>query len=206
MAVTLIGTNFIVGATSVVAAGGGVVVNNIVVGSTTSLTANFVIDPAAAAGARTVTVTTIGGTSNGQSFTIIVATGSTTFNFTGSPASFTVPAGVMSILVNATAPAGGPSDPGAGTGGLGGRAVATVPVAPGTVLTVRVGGPGVLALGAGGFNGGGATTGTQAGGGGGASSVHNGATPLVIAGGGGGAGRSQFGATGNGGNGGGLTA
>ena len=72
VAVTLIGTNFIVGATAVVAAGGGVVVNNIVVGSTTSLTANFMIDPAAAAGARTVTVTTIGGTSNGQTFTVIV--------------------------------------------------------------------------------------------------------------------------------------
>ena len=68
--VTLIGTNFVVGATAVVAAGGGVVVNNIVVGSTTSLTANFVIDPAAAAGPRTVTVTTIGGTSNGLTFTI----------------------------------------------------------------------------------------------------------------------------------------
>ena len=72
----------------------------------------------------------------------------------------------MSIVINATAPAGGPSDPGDGIGGLGGRAIATVSVAPGTVLAVRVGGPGVL--GAGGYNGGGGITGTQAGGGGGA--------------------------------------
>ena len=39
-------------------------------GSSTSLTANFVIDPAAATGARTVTVTTAGGTSGAQTFTV----------------------------------------------------------------------------------------------------------------------------------------
>ena len=50
--------------------GAGVTVNNVVVGSTTSLTANFVLDAAAATGARTVTVTTAGGTSGGQTFTI----------------------------------------------------------------------------------------------------------------------------------------
>ena len=42
MAVTLTGTNFVVGATTVTVSGGGVTVNNVVVGSTTSLTANFV--------------------------------------------------------------------------------------------------------------------------------------------------------------------
>ena len=63
VAVTLTGTNFVVGATTVTVSGGGVTVNNVVVGSTTSLTANFVLDPAAAAGPRTVTVTTAGGTS-----------------------------------------------------------------------------------------------------------------------------------------------
>ena len=41
------------------------------VGSRTSLTANFVLDAAAAAGPRTVTVTTAGGTSGGQTFTSI---------------------------------------------------------------------------------------------------------------------------------------
>ena len=70
VAVTLTGTNFIVGATTVTVAGGGVTVTNVVVGSATSLTANFVLDPAAADGPRTVTVTTAGGTSGAQIFTI----------------------------------------------------------------------------------------------------------------------------------------
>ena len=70
VAVTLTGTNFVVGATTVEVSGAGVTVNSVVVGSTTSLTANFVIAAAAATGARTVTVTTAGGTSGGQTFTI----------------------------------------------------------------------------------------------------------------------------------------
>ncbi len=70
VAVTLTGTNFVVGATTVAVSGGGVTVNNVVVGSSTSLTANFVLDPAAAAGARSVTVTTAAGTSGAQTFTI----------------------------------------------------------------------------------------------------------------------------------------
>ena len=61
VAVTLTGTNFVVGATTVAVAGAGVTVNNVVVGSTTSLTANFVLDPAAATGVRSVTVTTATG-------------------------------------------------------------------------------------------------------------------------------------------------
>ena len=44
MAVTLTGTNFVVGATTVNVGGGGVTVNTVVVGSRTSLTANFVLD------------------------------------------------------------------------------------------------------------------------------------------------------------------
>ena len=70
MAVTLTGTNFVVGATTVAVTGAGVTVNTVVVGSPTSLTANFVLDPAAAPGARTVTVTTAGGTSATQTFTV----------------------------------------------------------------------------------------------------------------------------------------
>ena len=42
-------------------------------GSSTSLTANFVLDPAAAVGARTVTVTTAGGTSGAHTFTVNAA-------------------------------------------------------------------------------------------------------------------------------------
>ena len=113
---------------------------------------------------------------------------------------------VVSILIEAIAPAGGPSDPEGGTGGLGGRAVAR-----GRRRAWHGAHRARLGLGrslkAGGFNGGGGITGNP-------SrrrqwclrDVYQGATPLVIAGGGGGAGRSQFGATGNGGNGGGLTA
>ena len=44
VAVTLTGTNFVVGATTVTVGGGGVTVTNVVVSSATSLTANFVID------------------------------------------------------------------------------------------------------------------------------------------------------------------
>ena len=57
------GHQFLVGATTVAVGGGGVTVTNVVVGSATSLTANFVLDVAATAGPRTVTVTTAGGTS-----------------------------------------------------------------------------------------------------------------------------------------------
>ena len=50
VAVTLTGTNFVVGATTVNVSGSGVTVNTVVVGSATSLTANFVLDAAAADG------------------------------------------------------------------------------------------------------------------------------------------------------------
>ena len=72
VAVTLTGAGFVTGATTVAVAGGGVTVTNVVVGSTTSLTANFVLDPAAAEGPRNVTVTTAAGTSGGQIFTVTV--------------------------------------------------------------------------------------------------------------------------------------
>ena len=52
VAVTLTGTNFVVGATTVNVGGGGVTVNNVVVGSSTSLTASFVIDLTAARSPR----------------------------------------------------------------------------------------------------------------------------------------------------------
>ena len=87
VAVTLTGTNFVVGATTVAVAGGGVTVTNVVVGSSTSLTASFVLDPTAAAGPRTVTVTTAGGTSGAQTFTVNVPPpGSMTSAYTGGPA------------------------------------------------------------------------------------------------------------------------
>ena len=210
MAVTLTGTNFVVGATTVNVAGGGVTVANVVVGSSTSLTASFVLDLVPAGGARTVTVTTAGGTSGGQPFTITLPLpGSMTFTPTGEDQKFMVPAGVVSILIQAEGGPGGNSVL-AANGGDGGQTVARVSVAPGTQLTVRVGGGGQFGtptkLAAGGFNDGGSSTGAGGGGGGGASSVRNfdTDTPLVIAGGGGGGG----GASGNalGGDGGGLIA
>ncbi len=70
MAVTLTGTNFVVGATTVTVIPAGVTVSNVVVGSTTSLTANFVLDAAAAVGPHTVTVTTAAGTGGPQTFTV----------------------------------------------------------------------------------------------------------------------------------------
>ena len=97
VAVTLTGTNFVAGATTVNVSGAGVTVTNVVVGSPTSLTASFVLDLAAAAGPRTVTVTTAGGTSGAQTFTInLPPPGSTTFTYTGGEQTFTVPAGVVS--------------------------------------------------------------------------------------------------------------
>ena len=125
-----------------------------------------------------------------QSFTLTVSgvapPNPSIFNFTGGPASFTVPAGVTSIRIVAIAPNGGADAGGAVIGGRGGRAEATISVVPGTMLTVRVGGQGATGVdgssGAGGFNGGG-SAGLGGGGGGGASSVFDGTTALVIAGG-----------------------
>ena len=145
VAVTLTGTNFVAGATTVTVSGSDVTVSNVIVGSGISLTADFVLALASAGGAFTVTVTTAGGTSGGQTFTITVPPpGSQTFAFTGSPQTFTVPAGVVSVLIEAVGGKGGAGFP-PGSGGNPGRAVASFSVAPGTVLTVRVGGVGALA-------------------------------------------------------------
>ncbi len=216
VAVTLTGTNFVVGTTTVTVAGGGATVNNVVVGSSTSLSADFVLD-LNASGPRTVTVTTAGGTSGPQSFTIsLPPPGSTTFVFSGSPRTFIVPAGVVSVTIVATGGEGGigfgSSGNAGGAPGLGGRTTATVSVTPAASLTVLVGGVGRDGLPdfttAGGFNGGGGSAG-DGGGGGGASSVYSGATPLVVVGGAGGGGAESGGvppAGGNGAAGGGLLA
>ena len=72
VAVTLTGTNFVIGATTIAVSGSGVTVSGTSVSSGTSLTATFTIAAGATSGARTVTVTTTGGTSGGQTFTIVV--------------------------------------------------------------------------------------------------------------------------------------
>ncbi len=97
--------------------------------------------------------------------------GTTTFNYTGAAQSFTVPAGVLSLTIDARGGQGGVSS--GFTGGLGARMEGTFAVTPGQVLTVVVGAQGVRSY--------------NSGSGGGGSGVVDGATPMIIAGGGGGA-------------------
>lgn len=119
----------------------------------------------------------------------------TTFSYTGSVQTYVVPACVNAVTIDAQgAQGGGPS------GGLGGRAIATVPVTPGSTLYVYVGGqpttrPGP---GSGGFNGGGLVNALPCGGGtndgwggGGASDVRTTVSlndRIIVGGGGGGQG------------------
>ena len=144
VAVTLTGTNFVVGATTVAVAGGGVTVTNVIVGSSTSLTASFVLDLAAAAGPRTVTVTTAGGTSGRANLhDQSAAARFHDVQLHGRCADLCCTRRRRQRHDSGHRRAGGPGF-GAigGTGGLGGRTTATVSVTPGASLTVRVGGQG----------------------------------------------------------------
>jgi RHS repeat-associated protein len=115
------------------------------------------------------------------------APGSATFDYTGGPQTWSVPAGVTSVSVQASGAQG------AGTyGGFGAMTNATVPVTAGETLVVMVGGQGSGT--SGGFNGGGNSSsggGNTGSGGGGASDVRIGGLGIgdrvVVAGGGGGA-------------------
>jgi hypothetical protein len=100
--------------------------------------------------------------------------GATSFTFTGSEQTYTVPAGVANVTITAIGGAGGtPSSGGGLSGGRGATVTGVVAVSPGQVLYVHVGGNGDVGLG--GYNGGGASGVTQQGakawGGGGASDV-----------------------------------
>ena len=77
--VTLTGTNFIVGATTVTVSGAGVTVTGVSVASAASLTATFTIAASAALGARNVTVTNDGGTSAPRTLTIVAGPSITSF-------------------------------------------------------------------------------------------------------------------------------
>src|SRR5882762_760981 len=77
--VTLTGTN-LTGATAVSVPGGGITVSGLTVVNATTIRANFSIAATAALGARAVSVTTPGGTSNTVTFTVV--TGSGTLSFT----------------------------------------------------------------------------------------------------------------------------
>ncbi len=123
-----------------------------------------------------------------------------TFTYTGGPQTYTVPEGVTRLSVDAAGAQGGRSGSGF-SGGQGARVQATLVVVPGEVLTLYVGGAGVIAPaapGGAGYNGGGNagySSGDRGGGGGGASDVRRSATApstalterLLVAAGGGGA-------------------
>ncbi len=94
--------------------------------------------------------------------------------------------------------------------GLGALVVTEIPVTPGEVLSINVGGEGGSGNGAGGYNGGGAGGGNEGtGGGGGASDVRQGGVTLgeriLVASGGGGAGGGATFSNGQGGSGGGIS-
>ncbi len=120
-----------------------------------------------------------------------------TFIYTGSVQTWTVPAGVTSIIIDAQGAAGGAAIPdyGPSTPGNGGRVQATLTVVPGQVLNIYVGQKGVNgnpSATPGGYNGGGNAVADEGGGGGGASDIRIGDASLtsrvLVAGGGGGAG------------------
>ena len=76
--VTLTGTN-LTGASAITVSGTGVTVSGLTVVNATTVTANFTISATATQSARTVSVTTPGGTSNTVTFTVVAASGSLTF-------------------------------------------------------------------------------------------------------------------------------
>ena len=169
-----------------------------------------VVDGAHYLRARGVTPEGVAGQWTTAPQVLVNCSGSATFNYTGASQSFTVPACVTSITIDAFGAQGGA---GAGAAGLGGRATGTRSVAGGAVLTVMVGGAGqaVSSTGnaagfAGGFNGGGrvfeyTTWAGQSEGpsgtGGGASDVRLGGSALanriIVAGGGAGGGNTSAG-------------
>ncbi len=123
-------------------------------------------------------------------------TSSRTFHFTHAPQRFKVPSGVTQLTITAYGAMGGgySSSSNGNPGGLGAKVKATIPVTPGQVLMINVGGRGIQnkhGAGGGGYNGGGATAG-DAFGGGGSSDVRTAkdglADRVLVAGGGGGSG------------------
>ena len=120
-----------------------------------------------------------------------------TFNYTGGVQTFTVPAGVTELQIDAYGAQGGNTYGTTGPG-LGGRVQSSLSVSPGQIIHIYVGGVGQSSGGyggqlQGGWNGGGSGTSTgQGGGGGGATDIRTGGTSLndrvLVAGGAGGKG------------------
>ena len=132
------------------------------------------------------------------------SSGTKDFSYTGTPQLWTVPAGVTSVQVDVRGAQGG------GTyGGFGSRVEANVPVIPGQVMVVDVGGQ-PTSWGATGFDGGANGGGSGTGAGGDATDVRLGGTALadrvVVAGGGGGQGTGADAVDGPGGSGGSFNA
>jgi len=105
LAQVLTGTNFGADAT-VAVSGGGVTVTNLAVVSSTSITAMFVVDPNAALGSRTVTVTSGGATSAGFAFSVtspnqVVCAPATQTIAVGATASFSASGGFSSFAWSA---------------------------------------------------------------------------------------------------------
>jgi hypothetical protein len=128
----------------------------------------------------------------------------------GGLGSFTVPAGVTHVMIDAKGAQGG-GDPGYYVGGKGGEEKGTFAVTPGETLTILIGGRGGdlsgTSGGSGGYGGGGAGGSADstdgAGGGGGGSFVFDGSDTLILAaGGGGGTGAETYNGVGGGGGGG----
>ncbi|MDP1746396.1 MAG: hypothetical protein Q8L90_12510, partial [Bacteroidota bacterium] len=151
----------------------------------------------------TVTITDANGCTATSSMVLTKNPCSVTFNYTGAAQTWTVPACVTSITIDANGAQGSTAN--AGAGGAGGRAQGTLAVTPGATINVYVGGQA-------GFNGGGAggaPGGVVGGKGGGASDLRIGGVALanrvVVAGGGGGGGAAGSWSGGAGGVGGGTT-
>lgn len=123
-----------------------------------------------------------------EAITSINPTGDITFGYTGSVQTWTVPAGVTSVTVDARGAGGGSNQ--YSNGGMGGRVQTVLSVTPGQVLEIYVGGQSGTT--SGGWNGGGNGYYTFGRGGGGASDIRTGGSTLadriIVAGGGGGAG------------------
>ena len=163
------------------------------------------INPAAAAAGLTIYNTSTGklNTWNGTSWTEAlgstdpyVGPAATAFAYTGAVQTYTVPAGVTTVLVDARGAQGGTGAPFGNVqpGGNGAQVRAILTVTPGQVLQIRVGGMGGYTAGggaAGGYNGGGNSPAAGGSGGGGTDVRSSGGTltdRLVVAAGGGGGG------------------
>ena len=137
--VSLTGTDFVVGDTAIgTLNAGGVTVSNVVVRSATSVTATFAIAGDAIAGARAITVTTPGGTSGSQTFTV-EELAPTIGSFTANPT--TISAGGSATLAwsgvtNATACA---IDHGAAAIGCGDGTVSVTPASTTTYTLTATG-------------------------------------------------------------------